>query len=169
LLDERAVQIHPGELLDTIHDTSLKVVMLDVRDEADYNLFHILDARHVPLGTLPEIVAELHFEPENALFVTIGNEEKASTEAWKMLVAESVPNVYILEGGINNWIATFDDDDLTKNINAGAGEDQLCYYFDSALGARYAAAEPDPHTQELEYTPKIIMETKRAPSSGGCG
>jgi hypothetical protein len=169
LLDEREVQIHPGELLDSIHDTSLKVIMLDVRDEVDYNLFHILDARHTPLETLPDIVADLHFEPENALFVTMSNDEAAATEAWTMLVAESVPNVYILEGGVNNWIATFGEDDLTKNFNAGAGDDQLCYIFDSAIGSRYAAAEPDPEAQELEYTPKVKMEIKRAPTSGGCG
>ncbi|MGD8806024.1 MAG: YeeE/YedE thiosulfate transporter family protein [Chloroflexota bacterium] len=169
LLDEREVQIHPGELLDSIHDTSLKVIMLDVRNEVDYNLFHILDARHTPLETLPDIVADLHFEPENALFVTMSNDEAAATEAWKMLVAESVPNVYILEGGVNNWIATFGEDDLTKNFNAGAGDDQLCYIFDSAIGSRYAAAEPDPEAQELEYTPKVKMEIKRAPTSGGCG
>ncbi|MGD2078512.1 MAG: YeeE/YedE thiosulfate transporter family protein [Chloroflexota bacterium] len=169
MLDNREVQIHPGELLDSIHDTSLKVIMLDVRDEVDYNLFHVLDARHTPLETLPEMVADLHFEPENALFVTMSNDEAAATEAWKLLVAESVPNVYILEGGINNWIATFGEDDLTKNFNAGAGEDQLCYIFDSAIGSRYAAAEPDPEAQELEYTPKIKMEIKRAATSGGCG
>jgi rhodanese-related sulfurtransferase len=169
MLDGREVQIHPGELLASLHDTSLKVIMLDVRDEADFNLFHILDARHTPLDTLPDIVADLHFEPANALFVTMSNDEAAATEAWKMLVAESVPNVYILEGGVNNWIATFGEDDLTKNFNAGAGDDQLCYIFDSAKGSRYAAAEPDPHAHELEYTPKIKMEVKRAPTSGGCG
>jgi rhodanese-related sulfurtransferase len=169
LLDDRSVQIHPGELLDLTHNDGLKVAMLDVREERDYNLFHILDARHVPLASLPEIISELHFEPENTVFVTISNDEAAATEAWKILVAESVPNVYILEGGINNWIATFGEDDLTKNINVGAGEDQLCYIFDSALGSRYLASGPDPLTQELEYTPKVKMEAKRAPSGGGCG
>ena len=169
MLDGREVQIHPGELLDLTHDNSLKVVMLDVRDEADFNLFHILDAQHVPLEELPDRIADLHFEPENAVFVAMSNDETAATEAWKMLVAESVPNVYLLEGGVNNWIATFGDDDLTQNFNAGAGEDQLCYIFDSALGSGYAAAGPGAHTGELEYTPKVIMETKRAPTSGGCG
>jgi len=168
-LDSRAVQIHPGELLDSLHDTQLKVIMLDVRDEVDYNLFHILDARHVPIEDLPNIVDELHLEAANTLFVTMGNEEKAATEAWKFLEAESVPNVYILEGGINNWIATFGDDDLTKNLNLGAGEDQFCYIFDSAVGSRYAASEPDPHAFGLTYTPKVQMELKRAPASGGCG
>jgi rhodanese-related sulfurtransferase len=169
LLDERAVQIHPGELLDLSHDSAVKLVMLDVRDEADYNLFHILDSRHVPLEDLPGIVSDLHFEPENAVFVVMSNDEAAATEAWKLLVAESVPNVYILEGGINNWIALFGDDDLTKNFNAGAGDDQLCYIFDSALGSRYSAAEPDPEAHELTYTPKVQLQIKRGPTSGGCG
>jgi rhodanese-related sulfurtransferase len=169
LLDERAVQIHPGELLDLTDDNQIKIVMLDVREEADYNLFHILDARHIPLDELPNIISELHFEPANTVFVTMGNDEAAATEAWKILVAESVPNVYILEGGINNWIAIFGDDDLTKTFNRGAGDDQLCYIFDSALGARNPAAEPDTHNLELEYTPKVKLELKRAPTSGGCG
>jgi rhodanese-related sulfurtransferase len=169
LLDQREVQIHPGELLSLIHDDKLIVNMLDVRSEADFNLFHILDARHVPLEELPEIISELHFEPENAVFVAMSNDEAGATEAWKTLVAESVPNAYILEGGINNWIATFGEDDLTKSVNAGAGDDQLCYIFDSAIGDRYAAAGPNPETHELEYTPKVKMEIKRAPTSGGCG
>ena len=169
LLDERAVQIHPGELLDLTDDNQIKIVMLDVREEADYNLFHILDARHIPLDELPNIISELHFEPANTVFVTMGNDEAAATEAWKILVAESVPNVYILEGGINNWIAMFGDDDLTKTFNRGAGDDQLCYIFDSALGARNPAAEPDTHNLKLEYTPKAKLELKRAPTSGGCG
>lgn len=92
-----------------------------------------------------------------------------AAEAWKVLVAESVPNAYILEGGINNWIATFGEDDLTKSVNAGAGDDQLCYIFDTAIGDRYSAAGPNPESHELEYTPKVKLELKRAPTSGGCG
>lgn len=168
-LAERQVQIHPGELLEKLHDTQLKVIMLDVRDEVDYNLFHILDSRHVPVEEIPTIIEELHLEPANTLFVTMSNDEAQATEAWKILQAESIPNAYILEGGINNWLATFGEDDLTKNFNVGAGSDELCYIFDSAIGSRYLAAEPDPHAFELEYTPKVKMEMKRAPTSGGCG
>ena len=54
LLTERAVQIQPGELLTSLADDQLNVVMLDVRDEADYNLFHIRPPSDLP----PEAVAE---------------------------------------------------------------------------------------------------------------
>ncbi|MFL7839687.1 MAG: YeeE/YedE thiosulfate transporter family protein [Candidatus Promineifilaceae bacterium] len=168
-LADREVQIHPGELLEKLHDTQLRVIMLDVRDEVDYNLFHILDARHIPVEEIPSIIDELHLEPANTLFVTMSNDEAKATDAWKILEAESIPNAYILEGGINNWLDIFGEDDLTKNFNVGSGSDQLCYIFDSAVGSRNLAAEPDPHAYELEYTPKVKLELKRAPTSGGCG
>ena len=47
LLDERAVQIEPAELLSVIHDSRIKAVLLDVRDERYYNQFHIQGARHL--------------------------------------------------------------------------------------------------------------------------
>jgi len=32
-----------------------------------------------------------------------------------------------------------------------------------------SAAEPDLNDLEIEYTPKVKLENKRAPTSGGCG
>jgi rhodanese-related sulfurtransferase len=169
-LDERAVQVHPAEMLEHIHDRNLKVVMLDVRSEADYNQFHILDAQHVPLESLAEIVPALHLEPANTVFFVMSNDETAASAAWKTLQAESVPNVYILEGGVNNWLSLFANDEfLATNSPISSSDDQLAYAFPVALGARQFPAEPDPHNYEFAYTPKVILELKRAPTSGGCG
>jgi rhodanese-related sulfurtransferase len=169
-LAERQVQIHPGELLELIHNPMLRVIMLDVRGEADYNLFHILDARHVPLDELPTLAPSLRGEPANTVFVTMSNDESAATEAWKFLMAESVPNIYILEGGVNGWLATFAEDEfkLTRTLALSA-EDQLRYRFDMALGARDPAAEPDPHRYTLEFVPKVELKAKRGATGGGCG
>ncbi|MBI1295560.1 YeeE/YedE family protein [bacterium] len=169
-LAERQVQIHPAELLETLHNRNLRVVMLDVRSEADYNLFHILDARHVTLDELPALAPSLREEPDNTVFVTMSNDESAATEAWKYLVAESIPNLYILEGGVNNWLAVFSEDEfrLTRTLAVGR-DDQLRYAFDMALGARQPAAEPDPHDFVLEYVPKIELKSKRGATGGGCG
>lgn len=169
-LAERAVQIHPGELLASLKDPKIKVRLLDVRSEADYNLFHILDAQRVAPEDLLALTPELIAEPENTVFVVMSNDETAATEAWKLLVAESVPNVYILEGGVNNWLATFTKETFGPEYVAVDGrDDQLRYAFTAALGARHAAANPDPHLFDLTYVPKIQLQLKRAPGSGGCG
>lgn len=170
LLSQRSVQIHPGELLDSLHNDAIKVVMLDLRNEADYNLFHIAGARRVSLEQLPALIPDLLLEPSNTLFVTMSNGEEAATEAWRQLSAESVPNAYILDGGVNGWLDVFAraDPGLRKSATA-TGDDRLAYDFDLALGARSPAATPDPHDFTVEYTPKVQMKLKRGPSGGGCG
>lgn len=170
-LESRAVQIHPGELLDSLEDQKLQVVMLDVRSQADYNLFHIRGALNVPAAQVVDLVPSLLAEPtSNKVVVLMSNDETAATEAWKVLVANSVPNVYILEGGINNWISIFgaDETDFVPTPLPVA-DDSLRYIFPAALGDRYEAARPQPHEWELEYTPKITLERRRGPSGGGCG
>jgi hypothetical protein len=171
-LDARAYQIHPGELLHTMHDHKLNLVMLDVREERDYNLFHLADAENVQHDEIPEMIDSLIVEPANTVFVVMSNDEAAATETWKVLVSESVPNVYILDGGINHWLDTFATEfegEFCGELKV-ASNDELRYDFTAALGSGCPAAYPNlEHYENLEYTPKIKLEIKRAPSSGGCG
>lgn len=170
MLDERAVQIEPAEMLDVIHNAQIKAVLLDVRDERHYNQFHVQGARRLPSDQVIEAARELIMEPANTVFITMGNDETAATEAWKALKAESVPNVYILDGGVNNWIRTYSDEAFVEeHLVRGRENDQPAYRFDAAVGSRHPAAEPDPHDFEIEYEPKVKLELKRAPTSGGCG
>jgi rhodanese-related sulfurtransferase len=171
LLTDRAVQIHPGELLASLGDERLHVIMLDVRSESDYNLFHIRGAQRIPLEQIESIIPDLLVQQlDNSVIVVMSNDETAATEGWKVLVAESVPNVYILEGGINNWISVFGQEETAfQPMATSPGDDRLRYTFDAALGAGYAAANPTPHEWTLEYTPKIKLQGPQRPSGGGCG
>ena len=168
LLNARAVNIHPGELLATMHDHRLKLVLLDIRSESDYNQFHLADARRASLEALPALASELRTEPANTVFVLMSNGEAAATAAWKMLAAESVANVYILEGGVNGWLQTFAaEDERIRPLGTARGE-ELGFEFSAALGSAFPAAEPNPQEYQLEYTPKIQLKNQRA-RSGGCG
>lgn len=170
LLTNREVQIHPGELLNLMHDDQLNLVMLDVREEDDYNLFHIIDAQRIPLDGVAVQVPWLLTEPENTVIVVMSNGEAHASEAWKTLVAESVPNVYILEGGLNYWLDIFDDQAGDLRLAAPIfGDETLRHTFDAALGSKHPASEPDPDAFDLEYTPKLKLDRQQAPSGGGCG
>ena len=170
-LGAREVQIHPAELLASMADDRLRVVMLDVRSENDYNLFHIAGAQRVAADDLLPLTSDFlaHTAP-NTVYVLMSNDETAATQSWKTLAAESVPNVYILEGGVNNWLKVFAAGEKEITPTPGPpGQDQLQYTFPAALGARYEAAYPNPHEWELEYVPKIKLQIMRDKSGGGCG
>ena len=142
-LDQRQVQIAPAELLKYMNDSKIKVIPLDVRDERYFNQFHIRGAVHVPMDKVQEKARELQFELANTVFVTMSNDEAAATEAWKILKAESLPNTYILEGGINSWLDTYAGDSLSEADRVSPRQpDQLAFKFDAATGSRHEAAEP---------------------------
>jgi rhodanese-related sulfurtransferase len=167
LLDERQVQIHPGELLQMINGDTNNLVMLDVRDEADYNLFHIQDAKRVDMSDLHKTALTVQNLPANTVVVVMCNNEVRSTQAWKYLVAEKTPNVYILEGGINYWLDIFEEG--KTNELAPRQDENLTHQFNAALGANQPAAEPDEKAEaKLNFTPKIKLATK-VKRQGGCG
>ena len=170
-LENREVYIHPGELLDTFHDHKLNLIMIDVRGESDYNLFHLLDAENIMPGEIPAEIDGFIAQPANTIFVVMSNDETTATEVWKAMTAQAVPNVYILSGGINNWLDTFAttyEEDFCGKITA-AGDEELRYEFNAALGSNCPAAYPDHEQYELEYEKKIKLDLKRAPVGGGCG
>jgi len=170
-LSNRTMYVDPGELLDTFHDHKLNLVMIDVRDEADYNLFHILDAENITISEIPQSIDEFIAQPANTVFMVMSNDEQDATDVWKMMTAQAVPNVYILSGGINNWLDTFStpvEEGVCGDLKT-AGEEELHYEFDAALGSNCPAAYPDHDRYELEYEKKIKLDLKRAPVGGGCG
>lgn len=169
-LDNREVQISSAEFIQYRDDSKIKVIPLDIREERYYNQFHLRGAVHLPLDKVQAKARELQFEPGNTVFVTISNDEAAATEAWKILRAESVPNIYILEGGINAWLKTYAAGSLGELDRVyNRQEDQLAYRFNAATGSRHPAVEPSPDAIDLKFEPKVILELKRAPTSGGCG
>ncbi len=167
---DRAYQIHPGELLSVIHNDDIKLFMIDLRSESDYNLFHIEDAEHYSMDQLEDAAATLRLEPSNAVFVVMGNNEEISTEAWKMLAAQQLHNVYILEGGINYWLDVFADGHAHNAKLVLPPGEEMTHTFNAALGAKQPAASPNSHLiEELQFESKVKLELKKGPTGGGCG
>lgn len=171
MLELRQAQIHPGELLATLADNRLITSIIDVRPEADYNLFHIVNSVNIPAADVEAVIPTLLADQTpNRVYIVVSNDEMTSTQVWKNLVAEAVPNVYILEGGINNWIAVFGQDEDGIRPLASTADEVLRYTFPAALGNRYECANPSPLREwELDFAPKIQLQLKRDKSGGGCG
>jgi rhodanese-related sulfurtransferase len=171
MLENRLVFVTPAEAFKAKYNQGMNPIYLDVRSEADYNLYHIDGAINVPFERIEEVIPVLLSEPPtNSVFLVMSNDEAAAVQAWKILVTDSVPNVYILEGGVNNWIAFFGTEEDALRPNPEAGDDQLGYLFPAALGNRYDSCSPNPIEYEhLEFVEKIKLQLKRDKSGGGCG
>ena len=174
LLEERKVQIHPGELVGVATNRQLKLVLLDVREEKDFNLFHILDSRRVDMEDLERgaMTKELLDEPPNAVTIVVSNDEARATRAWKMLTGEGIMNVYILEGGINGWLDLFAVEGACDGCRRKTGpvaEGELAWEFEAALGSDRPIADPDVFRDKgFFFVPKVELKVQERPA-GGCG
>jgi rhodanese-related sulfurtransferase len=174
MLSNRLVFTSPAEAFKAKYNQAMNPIYIDVRSEADYNLYHIEGAINIPVERIEEVVPVLLTEPAaNSIFIVMSNDETAAVQAWKILVGSSLSNSYILEGGINNWIAFFGKDDKelqSVQMVTNPANDQLAYHFPAALGSRYESCDPSPIEYEaLEFEAKIKLQLKRDKSGGGCG
>ncbi|MEA2010507.1 MAG: YeeE/YedE thiosulfate transporter family protein [Actinomycetota bacterium] len=167
-LDNREVQIHSGELLELMNDGYKNLILLDVRDERDYNQFHLRAAHQInPTPDAVEDVAPdlIGLDPRTVI-VTMSNGEDDATKAWQSLTANNVINVYILEGGVNAWLEIFGEDADPKPVNY---PDELAFTFTEAIGGRCVASDPDAHEFHLVFEPKVKIAAAGAVVGGGCG
>jgi len=172
-LDARNVQVDPAELLHQIYDFNTRLKIFDVRSEADYNLFHIVDAENVRLKQLRDSAWVKHL-PNETVFVLVSNDEKKATDAWKLLSAQGILNLYILEGGVNFWLDLYlPRSPIQASGTSGpnpSGDDTLRHNFDFALGAKHPAADIDPRDfPKRSYIRKIKQVGRVTKKSGSCG
>ncbi|HGY92779.1 MAG TPA: sulfurtransferase [Planctomycetes bacterium] len=172
LLEKRAVQIDPAELVDLMHNNQVKLVLLDLRDESDFNLFHLLDAKHVSLddlrGDFPETIDPI------SIVILMSNDEERATEGWKILRARGLEGSYILDGGINKWLAVYGSVADVKPIplRQVTAKGALRFTFPAAYGDRINIAWPDPDHMKLpvrKYEKKAKSMKPVALAGGGCG
>jgi rhodanese-related sulfurtransferase len=166
-LKTRKFQIDPGELFDISNGDAMPLRIYDVRNERDFNIFHIVDSERIDETQLrnPIWIRNL---PEQMIKVLVSNDERAATRAWKLLAAQNVQNIYILGGGINKWIEVYGGVSGARRINAG--DDELKYSFPFAFGMAQPGADPDPkHVTPRKYIKKVKPVGPSVRKSGGCG
>ena len=158
-LQSRDRHIDPGELLELMHNNRIALRIVDVRREADFNLFHLRDAERWVEGPYGDAQALL-WAPA-AVKVVMGNDEVEADRAYRRLRALGVLNVYVLAGGVNGWLDAYD---TQRKLAPGA----LQYRFERALGSRRPAADPV-DAPKRAFEPKVKVSAPAAAEGGGCG
>jgi rhodanese-related sulfurtransferase len=165
----REIFVDPGEVVDLRRDLSLFVRILEVRSEADYNLFHLSGSQRIDLASTndPGVVRGLLDDSDNTIVFLASNGEKDAALAWKRLRAQGVLNLYVIEGGINHWLEVFPVSPcVAQRIDGGASgaegraveateSERLRYRFLLAVGEQSPSAHPD--LARREYVPDCAM------------
>jgi len=186
VLASRSVHVDPAELLELMHDDLVKLRIVDVRDEADFNLFHLADAEHVACDALQSTWG--NDLAGDVIVIVTGNDEARAEGAWRMLRARGIRNLYVLEGGLNHWVEVYAHSEpkryvATTSVASAAAANLLpdteetclsgepfAWSLPAALGDRHPVSLPDlDHAPQRDFTKKVKRATKAPRLSGGCG
>jgi hypothetical protein len=156
-LDNRDVYIDPAELVKYMNDDGVSLQIFDLSNESSWNNFHLTSAKQLTIDEIPFHRDNFTTIPGNGILVLMSDKEDIATTAWKHIMAMSETNVYILEGGKENWLQIYDTHRRNHtNFSRMQGERHHTAYID------------DHHAEHRNYTPKVklLVKTKK---SGGCG
>ncbi len=196
-VEERGIFVHPGEVVALRNDLNVQVVVLDLRDEHDFNLFHLGGARRIAPEALfrPETLKPLLEQPASTVTFLVSNGEATALAAWKGLEAMGAPNLYVIEGGMNGWLEKYAVPACVAEPAASApaaSSDAPRFRFAYATGASLPAAWPElPHSRAFRspcedpvsggapdhegttwpayaFAKKVKLQSKAA-VKGGCG
>ena len=166
LLADGKAHVPAEEMNQAIYDPIINPILIDVRSERDYNLYHLEGARRIDLEDIPGLINEFLEAPDGTVVFVMSNDDASAIEAWKMLVAKNSVNAYILKGGINGWIEEFAPDKFVALEDHP--DDALGWLIPEARGAKWPSAIPEQPHETKPY--EIIKLQKKAPTgAGGCG
>ncbi len=97
-------EISPQELKQKL-DANESVLLLDVREQSEYDLVHLEDAQLIPLNTLPHHVDTLPSDQEIIVYCHHG---QRSLYAVAYLQQNGFNEAKNLIGGIDQWAAEID-------------------------------------------------------------
>lgn len=95
--------IRPPELARLLSEHP-EVRLLDVRTPTEYETLHIRGAYNVPLDLLAEHGAEIRTNVAEPVVLICQSGQRAR-KAEEALKAAGMPNLHVLDGGVNGWVA----------------------------------------------------------------
>lgn len=98
------LEISPQELKQRL-DTDASVLLLDVREQSEYDIVHLEGARLIPLNTLPHYIDSLPTDQEIVVYCHHG---QRSLYATAYLHQNGFHDAKNLAGGIDQWAAEID-------------------------------------------------------------
>jgi 3-mercaptopyruvate sulfurtransferase SseA len=96
--------LSPDEVADRLINQDPALVLIDLRSEEEYNAFSLPAALNFPLEKVFEPETQELLDRDELDFVFYSNDHIKAEQAWLLNRRKLHKNIYILEGGLNQWI-----------------------------------------------------------------
>ncbi|MBT3244146.1 MAG: rhodanese-like domain-containing protein [Bacteroidetes bacterium] len=171
LLEEaysRNQYISPDEVADLLINKDPAFLLIDVRDQDEYEKYSLPNSINIPLTNLLAEEWEAYLDQDIRLNVFYSNGSLKANEAWMITRQLGYENNYVLEGGLNYWAETIMNPE--KPSSTSPNEEFAKYDFrkgaSMALGGGALVGSAGGNKPSAK--PKIASRPKKKRAAGGC-
>ncbi len=171
--------ISTDELADRIINQDPSLLLVDVRDENNFNKYTLPNAVNIPLNKVLDEDSQPYLNQKAYDVVLFSNDNFKSDQAWILCSRLGYENLHVLKGGINEWFNTIiNPKEPTENMASNEFE---LYTFRKAASMYFGVAYPEKIKKQpavKKYvpvkaapTPKKVVpvkKKKKMPVEGGC-
>ena len=159
--------ITTDQLAEKIINQDPTLLLVDTRDEQQFNAFTLPNAINVPIDKMLDEDHIGFIDQEAYDVILFSNDNFLSDEVWMISNRLGFKNLYVLKGGLNEWFSTIITPDPPKETDPKEAFE--LYNFRKAAGMYFGVGAPQ--TQEKTVTKKKVItvkkKKKRVPE-GGC-
>ena len=142
------------------------LMLIDIRTEEEFNKFSLPGAINIPLKNLLNPENKDYLDQEVYNVVLYSDATTDASVAFMMCKREQYKNIYIMRGGLNEWVEkilrptppeSFDVVELEK------------YEFRKGAKAYFLGADTSSEESAAKPKKKMVVKRKKKAVSGGCG
>lgn len=158
----------PDEVAQMIISKDPSLLLVDVRNEDEYEKYHLPGAINIPLSSLLEEQWKDYLHQDLRYNVFYSNGTVNANQAWMLTRQLGYKNNYVLQGGLNYWVETILNP--TPPESTSPNEEIAKYDFRKGAGQALGggAAVETNASQTAPALPKIAPRPKKTRVQGGC-
>ena len=161
--------ISTDKLADRIINQDPTLLLVDTRSEKEFDEYTLPNAINIPLDKFFDEELNGFVNQDIYDVILYSNDNFYANEVWMLGNRLGYKNLYVLEGGLNEWFNTIIDPEMPKETDSQK-EFEL-YSFRKAAGMYFGVGVPKTEAKtEKKPTKKVITvkkKKKRVPE-GGC-
>lgn len=165
--NSRIQYVHPDVVADMLVQKDPSILLIDVRNQDEYEKFSLPGAVNIPLPNLLAEEWKPYLDQDVRTNIFYSNGSLKANEAWMITRQLGYKNNYVLEGGMNYWAETIMNPE--KPASTSPNEEFARYDFRKGASASLGGGELSTNdAQPAAALPAIQSRPKKKRAAGGC-
>lgn len=155
------------QIAERIINEDPSILLIDVRPSEQFNLFTLPGALSIPLSEIAQPKWEEYLNQKDMDVIFFSNSDISADRAWIICARKSYKNLYVLEGGLNQWFSCIIQPSAPPET--APSEEFDLYSFRLAAGQYFKGGTVENESSDvIGEQVKTIKRDKKTTTAGGC-